>query len=91
MVQTRFEDLPEDAVAATCKFILDTLGVGILGSSGPWVEELIDAQGGSPSTGVARVFARSVTLSARRLRYAMPIRCTIPSLTVCMRVPWYML
>ena len=64
VIQTRFEDLPEDAVAAPCRFILDTLGVGILGSSGPWVEELIDAQGGSPSTGVARVFARSVTLSA---------------------------
>ena len=27
VIQTRFEDLPEDAVAATCKFILDTLVV----------------------------------------------------------------
>ena len=63
VTRTRFADLPEDAVEATCKFILDTLGVGIFGSSGPWVEELISAQGGPPTSGVARVFARSVTLS----------------------------
>ena len=64
VIRTRFVDLPEDAVEATCKFILDTLGVGIFGSSGPWVEELISAQGGPPTSGVARVFARSVTLGA---------------------------
>ena len=47
VIGTRFADLPEDAVEATCKFILDTLGVGVFGSSGPWVEELISAQGWS--------------------------------------------
>ena len=55
VIGTRFADLPEDAVEATCKFILDTLGVGIFGSSGPWVEELISAQGGPPTSGVACV------------------------------------
>ena len=65
VTQTRFEDLPEDAVDATCKFILDTLGVGILGSSGPWVEELIDAQGGSPSTGA--VSYTHLTLPTKRI------------------------
>ena len=44
VIETRFEDIPEDARAATKKFILDCFGVGMIGSSGPWVTELIKTQ-----------------------------------------------
>ncbi len=38
---TRFEHLPPEAVAKVKTFLLDTLGVGIAGSSGAGVEDLI--------------------------------------------------
>ena len=41
---TRFDDLSDDAVQAAKTFILDSLGVGLAGSAGPWVEELIASQ-----------------------------------------------
>jgi aconitate decarboxylase len=41
IVQTRFTDLPASAVANVKTFLLDTLGVGIAGSSGPQVTDLI--------------------------------------------------
>jgi 2-methylcitrate dehydratase PrpD len=40
VARTRFEDLPPLAVARAKVFILDTLGVGIAGSTGPKVEAL---------------------------------------------------
>ena len=42
VVGTRFEDLPQDAVNAAKTFILDSIGVGVAGSDGPWVRELIE-------------------------------------------------
>ncbi len=62
VARTRYEDLPEPATAAARKFILDTIGVGLLGSAGPWVEELITAQGAQPAIGGARVLGRPVRL-----------------------------
>ena len=59
---TPYEDLPDAATKATRKFILDTIGVGLLGSAGPWVEELIAAQGAQPATGGVRVLGRPVRL-----------------------------
>ncbi len=41
IVQTRFADLPATAVANVKTFLLDTLGVGIAGSSGAQVMDLI--------------------------------------------------
>ena len=41
---TRLEDMPESAVKAAEVLILDTIGVGIGGSSGPMAVELADAQ-----------------------------------------------
>lgn len=41
VVETRYEDLPEAAVRAAKTFILDSLGVGVAGSNGPWVKELL--------------------------------------------------
>jgi 2-methylcitrate dehydratase PrpD len=41
--RARYEDLPPDAVAAAKTFILDTLGVGLVGSAGPRAAELVAA------------------------------------------------
>ncbi|MFY0614093.1 MAG: MmgE/PrpD family protein [Hyphomicrobiaceae bacterium] len=41
---TRFDDIPERAITAAETMILDTIGVGIGGSSGPMAEELAAAQ-----------------------------------------------
>jgi aconitate decarboxylase len=43
VVATRFHDLPDDAVRAAKVFVLDTLGVGLAGSSGPMARELATA------------------------------------------------
>ena len=44
VINTRFEDIPNDARKDTKKFILDCFGVGLIGSRGPWVTELIATQ-----------------------------------------------
>ena len=44
----RFEDLPRSAVEAAETFVLDTIGVGIGGSSGPMARELAELQEPSP-------------------------------------------
>lgn len=44
VVATEFDDLPPAAVAAAKMFILDTIGVGIVGSAGPMAKELSEAQ-----------------------------------------------
>ena len=41
VVATSYDDLPEQAVSAAKTFILDSLGVGLVGSNGPWMEELL--------------------------------------------------
>ena len=35
---TGYDDLPETAVRAAKVFLLDTFGVGVAGSAGPWTE-----------------------------------------------------
>ena len=40
VVSTRYEDLPPEAVGKVKTFLLDTVGVGIAGTSGAQVEEL---------------------------------------------------
>ena len=44
VVGTRFQDLPSDAIGAAKIFILDTLGVGIVGSSVPMACDLAEMQ-----------------------------------------------
>lgn len=41
VARTRYEDLPPRAVEAAKTFILDTIGVGVGGASGPRVQELV--------------------------------------------------
>lgn len=42
VARTRYEDLPRHAIAAAQTFILDTIGVGVAGRTGPRVRELAD-------------------------------------------------
>ena len=65
VVETRFGDLPKEAVDASQKFILDSIGVGLAGGRGPWVEELINAQGPAPACDTARVWGQRKVLDAR--------------------------
>jgi aconitate decarboxylase len=44
VARTGFHDLPGDAIKSAKTFILDTLGVGIAGSSGPMASELAETQ-----------------------------------------------
>jgi 2-methylcitrate dehydratase PrpD len=62
-----FFDLPEAAVAAAKTFILDTLGVGILGSAGPRAGEIAASMSrlaGNTVGGEARVWATGKLLPA---------------------------
>lgn len=43
VVSTTLDDIPDDAIRAAKTFILDTLGVGISGGSGPMAAELVAA------------------------------------------------
>jgi aconitate decarboxylase len=62
--RTQFKDLPETAVRAARIFILDTIGVGLAGSTGPHVTELIEASAAMTGEGRARCWGHSRTLSA---------------------------
>ena len=62
--RTRFEDLPEAARRAARIFILDTIGVGLAGSNGPRVTELIAASLAMLGNGPARCWGHRQTLSA---------------------------
>src|SRR5262245_10469161 len=64
VVDTRIEDLPAAAVAAAKVFILDTLGVGLAGSSGPMARELADVEEASGRREEARVWGQGRRLPA---------------------------
>jgi len=61
---TGYDDLPPAAVAAAKTFILDTLGVGIAGSGGPWTNELVEVQASFGRGAEARVWGRGDRLPA---------------------------
>ena len=61
---TDYEDLPESAAVATRTFLLDTLGVGVAGSAGPWTRRLIETQRLSCPGDHARVWSHGTRLSA---------------------------
>ena len=62
--RTRYEDLPEPAVRAARIFILDTIGVGLAGTNGPRVRELIESSAAMLGEGTARCWGHRRTLSA---------------------------
>jgi len=76
VVGTRFEDLPGIAVAAAKTFILDTLGVGIAGSSGPMARELAEAQTLWGEREEARVWGTAGCCRRLQPRCATPVRRT---------------
>ncbi|MGI9505943.1 MAG: MmgE/PrpD family protein, partial [Geminicoccaceae bacterium] len=53
---TRYQDLPPSAIGSAKTFILDGFGVGIAGSSGPWLEGLIESAGLQGRSNDARVW-----------------------------------
>jgi aconitate decarboxylase len=61
---TRFEDLSPEAVEAAKVFILDSIGVGIAGSSVPGGDGLLAAASGWSNTHTAQVWGRAARLSA---------------------------
>ena len=65
VVETGFDDLPQEAIEASQKFILDSIGVGLAGSGGPWGTELINAMGAAPAQDSARVWGQDKVLDAR--------------------------
>jgi aconitate decarboxylase len=64
VVDTRYEDLSAEAVQATKTFLTDTIGVGVAGSAGPRVEELVDCARGWGASDEARVWVRGTRLPA---------------------------
>ncbi|HEX5796196.1 MAG TPA: MmgE/PrpD family protein, partial [Geminicoccaceae bacterium] len=64
VVRTTYDDLPDAAVAAAKTLILDSLGVGVVGSAGPWADELVRAAGGWGRGEETRVWVRGARLPA---------------------------
>jgi aconitate decarboxylase len=67
VANTRLEDVPAEAVVKAKTYLLDSLGVGVVGSAAPWVDELIESQaifGFDPAKGSARVLAGGQRLAA---------------------------
>ena len=64
VVGTDFADLPAEAVEAARTFILDSLGVGIVGSAGPWTGNLAALQETWGQAPQARVWVTGQALPA---------------------------
>jgi 2-methylcitrate dehydratase PrpD len=64
VVETPREAIPAPAREATRRLLLDTLGVGVAGSAGPWVRELIASQALSLAGDQAGVWVHGDRLSA---------------------------
>ena len=64
VIETRYEDLPESAVRAAKTFILDSIGVGVAGSNGPWVKELLATVARWGSGNESRVFVHGTAFPA---------------------------
>ncbi len=59
VARTVYRDLPPEAVTAAKTFLLDTIGVGVAGSAGPWADDLLACLAGWGAGNDAGVFARS--------------------------------
>ncbi len=64
VVETRYDDLPAEAVRATRTFILDSIGVGVAGSNGPFVRELLDTVSGWGTGTDSRAFVHGTRFPA---------------------------
>ncbi|MDG1886369.1 MAG: MmgE/PrpD family protein [Alphaproteobacteria bacterium] len=65
IVETNFSDIPDRAIHSAKTFILDTLGVGLAGSTGPYVEELLNAySSASPTELASRVLGQRAKINS---------------------------
>ena len=65
IVETNFSDIPDTAIHSAKTFILDTLGVGLAGSTGPYVEELLNAySSASPAELTSRVLGQRARINS---------------------------
>ena len=64
VARTRYRDLPSAAVSAAKTFLQDTIGVGVAGSAGPWVDDLLTCLAGWGAADQASVFARGARFPA---------------------------
>ena len=62
--RTRYHDLPSAAIAAAKTFLLDTFGVGVAGSAGPWANDLVSCLALWGAGDEASVFARGARFPA---------------------------
>ena len=58
VVNTGLDDIPDKAIASAKTFLLDTIGVGLAGSTGPHVQDLLRTYGGP---GPSRILGQSVS------------------------------
>ena len=65
IVETNFSDIPDRAIHSAKTFILDTVGVGLAGSTGPYVEELLNAySSASPAELASRVLGQRAKINS---------------------------
>ena len=65
IVETNFSDIPDTAIHSAKTFILDTLGVGLAGSTGPYVKELLNAySSASPAELASRVLGQRAKINS---------------------------
>lgn len=64
VVGTGYDDIPPEAIAAAKTFILDSLGVGLVGSAEPWSDTLLGLAHGWGQGADARVWSRGDRLPA---------------------------
>ena len=64
VVRTRYQDLPAAAIAAAKTLILDSFGVAVAGSAGPFARELVECAGGWGQGDNARVWVHGMRLPA---------------------------
>lgn len=70
VTQTGYEDVPESALRAARTFLLDSLGVAVVGSAAPWAERLVDIQARWGSGGDARSWVFGTPMPAPAAAFA---------------------
>ena len=75
VARTGYKDLPPAAIGAAKTFLLDTIGVGVAGSAGPWVEDLVGCLAGWGASDQATVFARNPRFPAPSAALANAYQC----------------
>ena len=64
VVETNFSDIPDEAIQSAKTYILDTIGVGLAGSTGPYVPELLRTYALSSAPAVtSRVLGQNAKLN----------------------------